>query len=315
MEGVFPVVKRSHYQGKDLRRRLALPNTKREYIPKITRYKHVGSDWLYLKLYGPSDRVDELIYTQIRKLCHIVHDKGMVQKSFFMRYADPHPHVRLRFGGDPKTLVSKLIPLIHDWIKSITELGLVDEVKMDCYNPEIERYGGLDFIGLAEELFSFDSVVASELIAWRELDGKDFNQNLLAVISVVHILENSGLSMEKKLEWLNRVVSGKKQPQEFRDHKKLFMHYCDKNNWNNLDNTTELSTLRAILSIRETAIRKYFHKVYNADISTLTNYPDDILGSVIHLHLNRLGIHYKDEEQIMKLSKFTIQSLNFSKKK
>ena len=104
-------------------------------------------------------------------------------------------------GEIPKLLASKLIPLIHDWIKSITELGLVDQVKMDCYILDRAYMEDL-LIRFAQERFSFDSVVASELIAWRELDGKDFNQNLLAVISVVHILENSGLSMEKKLEWL-----------------------------------------------------------------------------------------------------------------
>ncbi|MCY8209562.1 lantibiotic dehydratase, partial [Bacillus subtilis] len=235
MEGVFPLLKRPEYQGTEMERRLVLPKTKSNYISKINRYKIVGSEWLYLKLYGPSERIDELIYDQIRVFCKKIKSYGLIQHSFFMRYADPKPHIRLRFKGDSNILVSQLIPHINNWINILLNRGLIDEINYESYNPEIERYGGADYIGLAEELFSDDSAVSGEIIAWREFHGREFNSNLLVVISIVHILELSGLSKEKQLSWLKRVVSDPKQPREFRENKKLFVHLANSfNNWSNL---------------------------------------------------------------------------------
>ncbi|MCJ7992735.1 thiopeptide-type bacteriocin biosynthesis protein [Priestia sp. OVS21] len=276
----------------------------------------MGSDWLYIKLYGSNERIDELIYTQIKPFCQHIKIQDMAQKSFFMRYADPKSHIRLRFHGDPQILLSKLLPQIHAWVLSLVQQGLVDEVKLDYYNPEIERYGGLGFIGFAEELFSVDSLVSAEIISWLETKGKNFNKNLLAVISIIHILESVELPRNNQFALLNQIVSTQKQPQEFRENKKLLLQLCDStNNWANLRKHQEVSQLFDILSIREESLKNYFKRVFSADIDMLTNHPDDIMNSVIHLHLNRLGIHSLDEEHVMKLAKFTIQSLIFSKEK
>lgn len=315
MEGIFPIVKSSSYQEKEVKRTLVLPNTRKNYIPKIDRFKNIGSDWLYLKLYGPSDRIDELIYNEIRSFCSSVQAEGIVKRSFFMRYADPQSHIRLRFQGDPQVLLNSLLPLIHNWVNALMKKGLVDEMKLDPYNPEIERYGGSDFIGIAEELFSVDSRVAAELLLWKEFEGVNFNKNLLAVMSIVHILEASGLSMERQLAWLNMIVPNQKHPKEFRENKQLFVQLCDTGNeWSNLKEHENLVKLHNIFSLREATISNYFKTVYSTNIDDLTNHPDDILASVIHLHLNRLGIHSTDEEHIMKLTKHTVQSLFFTKK-
>ncbi|SFH40819.1 thiopeptide-type bacteriocin biosynthesis domain-containing protein [Priestia megaterium] len=316
MEAVFPLVKRTHYQENEMKRNLVIPPLKRDYISKAERFKNVGSDWLYIKLYGSNERIDELIYTQIKPFCQHIKIQDMAQKSFFMRYADPKSHIRLRFHGDPQILLSKLLPQIHAWVLSLVQQGLVDEIKLDYYNPEIERYGGLGFIGFAEELFSVDSLVSAEIISWLETKGKNFNKNLLAVISIIHILESVELPRNNQFALLNQIVSTQKQPQEFRENKKLLLQLCDStNNWANLRKHQEVSQLFDILSIREESLKNYFKRVFSADIDMLTNHPDDIMNSVIHLHLNRLGIHSLDEEHVMKLAKFTIQSLIFSKEK
>ncbi|NNU93390.1 hypothetical protein ETC01_09105 [Geobacillus sp. NFOSA3] len=312
MEGVFPVVKTSGYRegrGKNSQ------DIRKEYIPKSDRSKTIGSDWLYLKLYGPSDRLDELIYSQIREFCQRIQTEELAKYSFFMRYADPKSHVRLRFHGDPQTLLCKLLPLIHEWVENLQRQGLVDDLLIDTYKPEIERYGGRTLITLAEKMFAFDSKVSADIIAWRELEGKNFNKNLIAVISVVSLLEASGLSIEKQLEWLNKVVPNRKQSKEFRENRKLFTLLANpEDDWKNLKKHKELYKLYDILSQRKDVTRQYFNQVYSTDIAELTNHPDDILGSVIHLHLNRLGFHGEEEENVMTLTKHTLQSLFFRKK-
>ena len=119
--------------------RPALADVPRRFAP--------GSDWLYVKLYGGPSSLD-------RALCEVVPAIAEhAERWFFVRYADPDPHLRVRLFGDPLRLFGELAARAGDALAS----GLVWRVALDTYEREVERYGGALGIELAERVFCADS--------------------------------------------------------------------------------------------------------------------------------------------------------------
>ncbi|MFI2188706.1 lantibiotic dehydratase C-terminal domain-containing protein [Streptomyces sioyaensis] len=46
----------------------------------------------------------------LSKLCDMAEASGLAQRWFFLRDAQPDPHLRLRWKGDPATLTRCLLP-------------------------------------------------------------------------------------------------------------------------------------------------------------------------------------------------------------
>ena len=63
-----------------------------------------GGEWLFAKLYGPRDTENDLLTGALADLCNMTDLSGLVDRWFFLRYADPDPHVRLRWHGEPDVL-------------------------------------------------------------------------------------------------------------------------------------------------------------------------------------------------------------------
>ena len=69
-----------------------------------------GSDWLYVKLYGPAAGEDALLTGPVRDLAGRCSTTGDADGWFFLRYADPEPHLRLRLHGEPDRLLAGALP-------------------------------------------------------------------------------------------------------------------------------------------------------------------------------------------------------------
>ena len=133
------------------------------YPPK-ERLKPLGSDWLFLKLYCGRKIHDELIAGPLRQLLEDVgFDEGR-RRWFFVRYADPDDHLRIRFEGEPADLLSRTLPIVCDWASNLIDEGTCSRSCFDSYDREIERYGGTSGAEVAETIFSVDSRAVVELL-------------------------------------------------------------------------------------------------------------------------------------------------------
>ena len=65
-----------------------------------------GSEWLYLKLYAGPSTVDRILCA-LRPLTESPHALEAADRWFFIRYADPHWHLRLRFTGSLRACSAK----------------------------------------------------------------------------------------------------------------------------------------------------------------------------------------------------------------
>lgn len=123
-----------------------------------------GGRWLSLTI--PSLRVhhDDLL-AQIGDLATTM--RGDFDRWFWLRYDSPAhgPHLRVRFAGEPSVLNTVVLSTLSERYATWMAHNLVGRLVIESYEPEIDRYGGLDAIDAAECLFDADSDLVLSLLA------------------------------------------------------------------------------------------------------------------------------------------------------
>lgn len=115
------------------------------------------SDWLYTKVYAGGAVADAVICAAAALPRHLF------DRWHFVRYRDPEWHVRLRFrsrGGSRPELRDALDALFASFVAQ----NPAARIRYDTYEPEVTRYGGMDGIEIAEQLFSHDSDAAAAIV-------------------------------------------------------------------------------------------------------------------------------------------------------
>ncbi|QLQ36473.1 lantibiotic dehydratase [Micromonospora robiginosa] len=184
----------------------------RRLVPRPARMRPPGSDWLYAKLYLPVDAVDDLLGGPVPELAGRLCRDGAVRSWFFLRYADPRFHVRLRFTGDPRRLRTETLPALCDWAATLTDDGVLDRFALDTYEREVERYGGPAGLDLAEQLFAADSAAVCRLLADPAVRAAPDRRHL-AVRTVDDLLAALGHPPSHRLRWY-RAHRGARHPVE-----------------------------------------------------------------------------------------------------
>jgi thiopeptide-type bacteriocin biosynthesis protein len=135
--------------------------------PAGDRLREPGTDWLYLKLYGARRRQTELIAEHVLPFAEASVAGGLADSWFYLRYGDPRPHLRLRFHGEPASLL-KLLGGTAPWAARLREEGLIQHLAVDTYEREVERYGGAALMPAAERVFAADSRLCAGWLALRQ---------------------------------------------------------------------------------------------------------------------------------------------------
>jgi len=176
--------------------------------PRFRRTFPPGSEWLYLKLYAGEAHVDRLLRGPLAAVLQGLRDSGKVERWFFIRYGDPHWHLRLRLKGEPSRLFSEVWPSLSAACAHALEEGEGWRLQLDTYEREVERYGGPVGIELAEELFHADSEAALAILqAYPGEEGADLRWRLV-LRGMDALLEDLGLSLEQKAGLLEQLRAG-----------------------------------------------------------------------------------------------------------
>ena len=158
-----------------------------------------GTEWLYAKLYAGAGVADDVLRDVVAAVVAQAREHGAADRWFFVRYADPEWHLRVRFHGEPARLHRELLPMLTSAAADAVARGLVWRVQLDTYEREVERYGGATGVALAEELFCADSDAVLELLrALRGEAGAAARWRLL-LRGMDQLADDLGLSLERKL--------------------------------------------------------------------------------------------------------------------
>lgn len=123
-----------------------------------------GSEWLYFKLYTGPKSADRLLADVIRPTATQLQDDQNIKDFFFLRSADPAPHIRLRFRIGNAGDYAAVFAAVHRTFSACVDNGLLAKVTCDTYRRELERYG-FHTMELSETLFGIDSRSVLELLS------------------------------------------------------------------------------------------------------------------------------------------------------
>ncbi|MFF2925938.1 lantibiotic dehydratase [Streptomyces celluloflavus] len=173
-EVVFPLVARRPAASGTGSRAAAQPLRMRH-----GRCAHLpGGEWLFASLYCLPDRQDEVLTAHLPTLLETLSEE--VDRWFFVRYADSHDHLRLRWHAPAKLLATELLPRVHTFATALRDAGLTLRLVLDTYDPEIERYGGPQAMAAAERVFHADSVAVLETLRLTHTGAVTIDPLLLA---------------------------------------------------------------------------------------------------------------------------------------
>lgn len=256
-----------------------------------------GRDWLYVKLYAGNATLDDVLKAALPSLVHNASTAGSCCRWFFVRYADPHTHLRIRFNGQPNRLQQELMPLIAEAFNPLLAAGRLWKIQFDTYEREIERYGGSQATSIAEDIFFADSEAALEILKCLEGDEALDSRWRIALLGADRLLSDCGLGLEAKRIVMERLrdswhhefqvnAQTKKQlAAKFRTERRSLEALLGYSSGDSPELSLagpifESRTGRVVPAIRNLHALKQAG-VLHVDIS-------DLVTSYVHMHINRL---------------------------
>jgi len=274
-------------------------SSRREFAWTTDRQERIlppGSEWLYLKVYGGPGALDELLTRTLLPFVRPMVEAECISGWFFIRFADPHHHLRIRLKGTPEQL-RQLMPLIFATFNPLLFSGELSKLEFDTYQREIERYGGVEGVLAAEEIFCADSDAVLEIL--QELagdEGLDMRWRV-AIMGIDRLLSDFGFGDGEKAESIRRWaeisqaefkvrIFGKKQLAErFRNERRRLAPLLDES----AESRSEWE-----FALRAFERRSARNRVPCAELQQmaaqgkLTQTLNDLAATYVHMHVNRL---------------------------
>lgn len=150
-----------------------------------------GSDHHYLKIYARPDEQTTILNTHLPRLLSQHPNAG---RWWFLRHADPEPHLRLRITGLP-------IEAITSWTRQLSDADLTRRVQWDTDFPEPGRFGSLAAYQATTAVFAADSEAALAELAVN-LRHPALDAQALAAASMVDLAAAVVGNPHEALRWL-----------------------------------------------------------------------------------------------------------------
>jgi thiopeptide-type bacteriocin biosynthesis protein len=283
--------------------------TNNRVVDSAERLKLPGSDWVYVKLYSGPGRHNDLLADPIREFASMAQQTGLIQYWFFIRYADPDPHLRLRFHGNPERLLTHFLPALLAWGQTLVTNGLVRNLVLDSYDRELERYGGNAGLQIAEQIFAIDSAAITQITQLTLKNALPLAQTDLALITVDDLLTQLGVVAEERRTLYRMIRQGQETSfnyeltrlhQTFHDYRKTAQRLVGDRAWllakeKAIDLTSILQARAKPLQSLGQALDALAKQEHGLSVP-LTSF----LASCVHMHCNRLlGVNRPLEFEVM----------------
>lgn len=177
-----------------------------------------GSEWLSIKLYAANSTAEQILLETIKPLIEKLRSEHSFQQWFFIRYADPDWHIRLRFYGNPQQLYSQLLPQLQQHLAAWLNSNKLHRTELFTYEREVERYGGQHGIIFAEHIFMADSNIILQGLELISEYGESVRWRL--ALQLADALQDTfGYNLPEKLKLISELRQ--KFGQEFQEHSYL----------------------------------------------------------------------------------------------
>lgn len=251
-----------------------------------------GSKYIYLKLYTGNKTAEFLLNTKVYSMTNFLLNNGLIKKWFFIRYADPYFHLRIRLLVTDEKKIGEILSYISKNLNQYVVSRMIWKIDVSTYFPEIKRFG--DKYELAETMFFEDSKCILS-IARLLYKTEKYNPNLRWMIClklIDSLLDDFRLSLRDKIYITEIYKQEFKQEFGFNEFnsKSLNLKYRDNRYLveSSLDaplNDDIFEKLTYPIKTKSQNIKNIIGEIMqrNNRMSTIS-----LIGSYIHLSINRL---------------------------
>ncbi len=251
----------------------------------VTDRFSVGSEWLFVKLYCGSRSAEKILTQALYPLTQYLEKEELIRKWFFIRYLDPHFHIRFRVQLSDPELFGKVIQLVHSSISEFEQQGFIWRIQLDTYQRETARYG-TQSIAAVETIFHQNSIATVNWLSNTEGDEREHERWLWGLKGIDALLNSFGWDLDKKTTVIEKLKNafaeefhtGKllKQQLDFRYRK-----YRDQ-----LKRELEAASGAGFrVAEMEPAVREI---LFLQQQKLLDPILEELVASLIHMQLNRL---------------------------
>lgn len=285
-----------------------------------------GSQWLYIKIYCGTSSAERILKEVITPLTRKLLKENKIEKWFFMRYADPKPHLRIRFHNSRiKGFWKTVLERLHRALEVSIDNSLAYRIQLDTYEREIKRYG-VRTIGITEDIFYYDSeavircinLLGGEegekyrwLLAARGLDIllEDFDYDLISKAALIKKLQLGFFKEFGGDKTLSDQLNNK-----YREYMRLISSFLDESR----DEENGITEVTGIFNMRSQKIHEAAEKIRELQDSEAGIHSfDQLVPSYIHMFLNRMLLSNQRKHELVIyhfLSKYYESQIAISKK-
>jgi thiopeptide-type bacteriocin biosynthesis protein len=270
------------------------------YQQAVQKESHVqrsfapGSEWLYLKIYCNSNISDYLLATEIKPFLDQCLDSKMIRSAFFIRYTDPHYHLRLRMHLVHEKYYAEAIHLLNTFLESYFQKEIIWKIQIESYQRELERYDPY-FMLNTEKAFFYDSTLILSLLQNETFVENDDIKLFSAVKNVEDWLSLFRFSLQEKLDFCKKMekIFLKEFSNEFKIH---------------INSKFRLLKNSFYLFFENSSYENEFNQ-RNEDLKNV-ELSKEKLSSYIHMSLNRW---FSSEQRALELMTYSFASKYYSR--
>ena len=184
--------------------RLPRPQLKKAALSGPSRHFGIGSEWAYFKIYSGVKTADLVLAECIKPLADALLGDGLIDQWFFIRYADPEHHLRVRFHGHGN-FYAPLIERIHAVLQPLAATLQISGYTTDVYKRELERYGP-QTMEVSELIFWRDSEAVARIISLLDPgEAGDELRWLIGMRGTDALLQDFNLTLDDKIALLEKL--------------------------------------------------------------------------------------------------------------
>ncbi|MDO4605615.1 MAG: thiopeptide-type bacteriocin biosynthesis protein [Helcococcus sp.] len=250
----------------------------------------IDDEWVYIKCFGISTSIRILISKYLRNFALEMFKKEIIEEFHYLNYYDEDRRsLRVRFKKASKGGLRD----INKFFNNLIENNIIQEISINMYSRELERYEFKNNIEVVENIFTMSSMATSYMLINKKFNINNRDDIFYIINSIFILLKILNVNLDLFFFTLDKELEYKTYRREYR---RLFINnnqVFQKFSKYLLDNYYEKFESDDLINYYN--IMKEFSKYRLSDYSFSM---DTILG-IVHMQINRLIISNKDEYYIM----------------
>jgi thiopeptide-type bacteriocin biosynthesis protein len=267
----------------------------------------IGDRWLYYKIYLGTTMADLVLTESIKPSVISLIKANVIDQWFYIRYADPEFHIRIRIHMTNIKFLNKVILIMHDNLQRFIQHSIVWRVQIDTYQREVERYGNTT-MELSEQLFFHESMLILNILPYfKNADGEKIRWHF-ALKYIDLFLESFQFLIADKLHFMEYLKDSYRNEFELNRQLKDKLNSKFSKEWKGIEKTLDskseqdscISHILINLNQYQDSVTTIFGKIKqicceNKNVNSRIN---ELAISYIHMFMNRL---FKSKQRIFEL--------------